>query len=156
VSPATGSRSTSTRRSARPALVEVPRFPTPAAGADAGSLLAPMPGLVVAVPVALGDAVTAGQPLVVLEAMKMQHTVAAPTDGTVTGLPVAVGDQVDTGTVLAVVATGTAAAATAAAATAAANADDTAADPAAANTNAAADSAAADAVDAEGGETDAR
>jgi acetyl-CoA carboxylase biotin carboxylase subunit len=79
------------------------RFPDPTAAAVPGSLLAPMPGLVVAVAAALGDKVTAGAPLVVLEAMKMQHTVAAPVDGVLAELPVAVGDQVDTGTVLAVV-----------------------------------------------------
>ena len=44
-----------------------------------------------------------GQPVLVLEAMKMQHTVAAPYDGTVTDLPVSVGDQVAAGAVLAVV-----------------------------------------------------
>ncbi|WP_425568975.1 biotin/lipoyl-containing protein [Pseudonocardia xishanensis] len=51
-----------------------------------------------------GDPVTAGQPLVVLEAMKMEHTVAAPVDGTVAELRVAQGDQVETGQVLVVVA----------------------------------------------------
>jgi biotin carboxyl carrier protein len=62
-----------------------------------------MPGGVVRVLAEPGAAVTAGQPLVVLEAMKMEHTVVAPVDGTVTELHVAPGDQVDTGQVLAVV-----------------------------------------------------
>jgi propionyl-CoA carboxylase alpha chain len=85
------------------ALAEVPRFADPNAAAHAGSLLAPMPGGVVRVLVAQGDAVSAGQALVVLEAMKMEHTVTAPVDGFVAGIAVGPGDQVDTGQVLAVV-----------------------------------------------------
>ena len=85
-------------------LVEVPRFADPNAVAHAGSLLAPMPGGVVRVLAEPGATVTAGQPLVVLEAMKMEHTVVAPVDGTVTEVHVGPGDQVDTGQVLAVVA----------------------------------------------------
>jgi propionyl-CoA carboxylase alpha chain len=68
-----------------------------------GSLLAPMPGTVVAVHAAVGDEVTSGQPVLVLEAMKMQHTIAAPHDGVVAERPVEVGDQVAAGAVLAVV-----------------------------------------------------
>ncbi|GAY08188.1 biotin carboxylase N-terminal domain-containing protein [Pseudonocardia sp. N23] len=85
------------------ALAEVPRFADPNAAAAAGSLLAPMPGGVVRVLAEAGATVTAGQPLVVLEAMKMEHTVAAPVDGVVSEIHVAQGDQVDTGQVLAVV-----------------------------------------------------
>jgi propionyl-CoA carboxylase alpha chain len=85
------------------ALAEVPRFADPNAVAHAGSLLAPMPGGVVRVLVAQGDAVSAGQALVVLEAMKMEHTVTAPVDGVVAEIVVGPGDQVDTGQVLAVV-----------------------------------------------------
>jgi acetyl/propionyl-CoA carboxylase alpha subunit len=83
------------------ALVEVPRFPDPAALAHAGSLLAPMPGTVVRVLAGAGDAVAGGQALVVLEAMKMEHTVTAPVDGVVAEVRVASGDQVETGQVLA-------------------------------------------------------
>ena len=85
------------------ALVEVPRFADPNAVTHAGSLLAPMPGSVVRVHAAEGDTVSAGQALVVLEAMKMEHTVAAPGDGVLGELRVAAGDQVETGQVLAVV-----------------------------------------------------
>jgi acetyl/propionyl-CoA carboxylase alpha subunit len=85
------------------ALAEVPRFADPNAVAEAGSLLAPMPGGVVRVLATRGAAVTAGQPLVVLEAMKMEHTVVAPVDGVVAEIAVAPGDQVNTGQVLAVV-----------------------------------------------------
>jgi propionyl-CoA carboxylase alpha chain len=66
-------------------------------------LTAPMPGTVVRVAVAAGDRVTAGQPLLWLEAMKMQHEVVAPAAGTVTDLPATVGTQVEPGTVLVVV-----------------------------------------------------
>lgn len=85
------------------ALDEVERFPDPSALAEAGSLLAPMPGSVVRIEVAEGVSVTAGTPIIVLEAMKMEHTVRAPADGIVTAIPVATGDQVDSGQVLAVV-----------------------------------------------------
>ena len=85
------------------ALRKLPRFTDPADRVAAGSLLAPMPGSVVAVNVQVGDVVEEGQPLLVLEAMKMQHTIAAPHAGTVTELDVAVGDQVTGGAVLVVV-----------------------------------------------------
>jgi propionyl-CoA carboxylase alpha chain len=84
-------------------LREVPRFTDPADAVASGSLLAPMPGTVVKVLAEQGTAVTAGQPVLVLEAMKMQHTVAAPTDGTVTTIDVVAGAQVAAGEVLAVV-----------------------------------------------------
>jgi propionyl-CoA carboxylase alpha chain len=85
------------------ALADVPRFADPNAVAHAGSLLAPMPGGVVRVLAAPGDAVAAGQALVVLEAMKMEHTVVAPVDGVVGEVKVGAGDQVETGQVLVVV-----------------------------------------------------
>jgi propionyl-CoA carboxylase alpha chain len=84
-------------------LTRVPRFVDPAEAVASGSLLAPMPGTVVSVNVEAGQAVTAGQPVLVLEAMKMQHTVKAPTDGVVTQIDVKAGAQVAAGEVLAVV-----------------------------------------------------
>ncbi|PND54686.1 acetyl/propionyl-CoA carboxylase subunit alpha [Mycobacterium sp. ENV421] len=84
-------------------LVDVPRFPDPSSVRHAGSLLAPMPGTVVRVLASPGAKVTAGRALIVLEAMKMEHTVTAPTDGTVVDVFVAAGDQVDTGQALAIV-----------------------------------------------------
>jgi 3-methylcrotonyl-CoA carboxylase alpha subunit len=62
-----------------------------------GRLTAPMPGKVVALLAKAGDAVKAGQPLAVMEAMKMEHTIAAPRDGTVAELLYGVGDQVAEG-----------------------------------------------------------
>ena len=84
-------------------LVEVPRFIDPADVVAQGSLLAPMPGTVIGVPLEAGAEVTAGQTVLVLEAMKMQHTISAPTDGVLSELAVAMGQQVAAGEVLAVV-----------------------------------------------------
>ena len=75
-----------------------------AAAAGSGAILAPMPGKVIAVDVAEGDRVAAGQRLMVLEAMKMEHALTAPFDGTVTELSAATGGQVQVEAVLAVVA----------------------------------------------------
>jgi 3-methylcrotonyl-CoA carboxylase alpha subunit len=65
--------------------------------AEGGRLTAPMPGKVVSFAVKAGDAVKKGQPLAVMEAMKMEHTIAAPIDGTVAELLFAPGDQVTEG-----------------------------------------------------------
>jgi biotin carboxyl carrier protein len=62
-----------------------------------------MPGTVIRVGVEVGDQVTAGQGLVWLEAMKMEHTISAPADGILVELAVAAGQQVEVGAVLAVV-----------------------------------------------------
>jgi acetyl/propionyl-CoA carboxylase alpha subunit len=82
-------------------LVALPRLPDPTAALAHGSLLAPMPGSVLRVGAAVGDTVTAGQPLIWLEAMKMEHTVTAPGDGVLVELTVEPGQQVDVGAVLA-------------------------------------------------------
>ena len=73
-----------------------------AAGADAsdGAILSPMPGRVIAVAVAAGEAVTKGQKLLTLEAMKMEHSLTAPFDGTVAQLNASEGGQVSEGTLL--------------------------------------------------------
>ncbi|MGY0232926.1 ATP-binding protein [Longispora urticae] len=83
-------------------LVPVERFPLPRPDLAAGSLLAPMPGTVVAVHVTEGQRVAAGALLLELEAMKMRYPVTAGVDGALTSLHVTVGDQVDTDTPLAV------------------------------------------------------
>jgi propionyl-CoA carboxylase alpha chain len=85
------------------ALTETPRFCDPAAALAAGSLLAPMPGTVIRVQAAVGDRVRPGQPVVSIEAMKMEHVISAPAAGHLAALHVAVGDQVDGGTVVALV-----------------------------------------------------
>ncbi|KTT14913.1 acetyl/propionyl/methylcrotonyl-CoA carboxylase subunit alpha [Pseudacidovorax intermedius] len=64
---------------------------------EGGRLTAPMPGKVVSFAVKAGDTVAKGQPLAVMEAMKMEHTIAAPADGTVAELLFAPGDQVTEG-----------------------------------------------------------
>ena len=78
-----------------------PRFPEATSAERQGSLLAPMPGAVVRLGAGLGDTVTAGQPLVWLEAMKMEHIIASPAAGVLTELSVTVGQQVGVGAVLA-------------------------------------------------------
>jgi acetyl/propionyl-CoA carboxylase alpha subunit len=84
-------------------LHELPRFADPTEAAHAGSLTSPMPGAVVRVLVEAGAEVQARQPLLVLEAMKMEHEIVAPLAGTVTELRVAQGAQVETGALLAVI-----------------------------------------------------
>ncbi len=70
------------------------------ASAADGAIIAPMPGKVIAVDVSEGQAVTAGQRLMVLEAMKMEHALTAPFDGVVEGLSVSAGSQVQVEAVL--------------------------------------------------------
>lgn len=82
-------------------LTVQPRYPDPAAALAHGSLLAPMPGSVLRVGAEVGAKVRAGQALIWLEAMKMEHTISAPGDGVLAELNVAAGQQVDVGTVLA-------------------------------------------------------
>lgn len=87
------------------ALTSVPRFEDPQDRTEPGSLLAPMPGTVVRVAEGLapGSPVTAGQPLLWLEAMKMEHRILAPASGTLTALHAVTGQQVEFGALLAVV-----------------------------------------------------
>jgi acetyl/propionyl-CoA carboxylase alpha subunit len=82
-------------------LTAQPRFPDPDSAVAQGSLLAPMPGSVTKIAAAVGDRVKVGQPLIWLEAMKMEHTIAAPTAGVLAELNVTAGQQVDVGAVLA-------------------------------------------------------
>jgi acetyl/propionyl-CoA carboxylase alpha subunit len=78
------------------------RFPDPEAHVEAGSLVAPMPGTAIRVTATVGARVAAGDPLVVLEAMKMEHTITAPGPAVVAAVHVSAGDQVNTGEVLVV------------------------------------------------------
>lgn len=80
------------------------RFPeTNALEAVAGGLISPMPGTVIAVQVASGEQVSAGQVLAIIEAMKMEHSVVSPHDGLVSEVRVAIGDKVEGGELLVVV-----------------------------------------------------
>ncbi|MGW0245971.1 ATP-binding protein [Nocardia goodfellowii] len=85
------------------AVRRLPRFSDPADQVATGSLLAPMPGSVIRLGADVGSQVVQGQPILWLEAMKMEHTIAAPAAGVLTALNVTVGQQVDIGAVLAVV-----------------------------------------------------
>ncbi|MDP3745670.1 MAG: biotin carboxylase N-terminal domain-containing protein [Phenylobacterium sp.] len=82
-------------------LTRRPPVADAAHAAGDGGVRAPMPGKVVAVSVAVGDKVLRGQPLLTLEAMKMEHALTAPYDGEVESLSVSVGDQVTEGSILA-------------------------------------------------------
>lgn len=86
-------------------LTAFPRFPDPTAQLAPGSLLAPMPGTVVRVAegLAVGAAVKAGDPLLWLEAMKMEHKITAPVTGNLTALHAVPGQQVQLAALLAVV-----------------------------------------------------
>lgn len=84
-------------------LESLPRFEDPADAVRAGSLLAPMPAVVVSVSVSAGQTVSKGDVVAVLEAMKMQHTLTAPTDGVVAEVNATPGAQVAAGAVLAVI-----------------------------------------------------
>jgi propionyl-CoA carboxylase alpha chain len=82
---------------------EPPRFPDPSDTLVVGSMLAPMPATIIHVDVEVGDRVEAGDVVLLLEAMKMEHAVEAPYAGVVSELDVTAGETVDTGTVLAVI-----------------------------------------------------
>ncbi|GGD88555.1 3-methylcrotonyl-CoA carboxylase subunit alpha [Tsuneonella deserti] len=90
-------------RDAQPYLFTLPNFSGGGHSAADGAILAPMPGKVIAVDVEHGQAVDAGQRLLVLEAMKMEHALTAPFAGTVIELSVSEGSQVQVEAVLAVV-----------------------------------------------------
>jgi propionyl-CoA carboxylase alpha chain len=83
-------------------LAEQPRFAEPGPAATAGALVAPMPGTVVRIEAAPGEHVRAGQVVVAIEAMKMEHAITAPAAGQLTEVRVAVGDQIDAATVVAI------------------------------------------------------
>lgn len=85
-------------------LVAVPRYPEPGSAVAQGSLVAPMPGSVIRIGAEVGATVTAGQPLIWLEAMKMEHTISAPNDGVLAEINVQTGQQVEVGAVLGVIA----------------------------------------------------
>ncbi|HYD48450.1 MAG TPA: acetyl-CoA carboxylase biotin carboxyl carrier protein subunit, partial [Terriglobales bacterium] len=85
-------------------LREQPRFPEAEADSVQGGCQAPMPGKILALRVAVGDAVRRGQCLVILEAMKMEHEVCAPEDGVIAEVRAEAGQQVSAGQVLVVIA----------------------------------------------------
>ena len=80
-----------------------PRFKIPGTEVTIGGLIAPMPGKVIDVKVKKGKKVKAGDTLVILEAMKMEHSIKASEDGTVSELLISVNDQVENGALLMVV-----------------------------------------------------
>jgi propionyl-CoA carboxylase alpha chain len=83
-------------------LTALPRYPLPLPEAPEGSLIAPLPGAIGRVLVVPGQRVAAGDLLLTVEAMKLEHPVHAPADGVISDLRVSAGAQVETGTLLAV------------------------------------------------------
>jgi biotin carboxyl carrier protein len=81
-------------------LLEDPRTREFSASAASGGLTTPLPGVVVSVPVAVGQKVTAGEVLMVIEAMKMEHTITAPYAGTVATIHFSQGARVPEGSAL--------------------------------------------------------
>ncbi|MFP6654460.1 MAG: biotin carboxylase N-terminal domain-containing protein [Myxococcota bacterium] len=73
----------------------VPRFVVPGDETASGGVVAPMPGKVIEIRVAVGDSVTVGQTLILLEAMKMEHPMRAAVDGVVSEIKISAGDQVE-------------------------------------------------------------
>ena len=80
-----------------------PKFVIPGIEVAVGGLIAPMPGKVIDIKVEEGKKVKAGDTLVILEAMKMEHSIKAIEDGTVSELLISVNDQVENGALLMVV-----------------------------------------------------
>ena len=85
-------------------LIELPRFPIEDTEGVSGGLVAPMPGNVLAMFVAVGDKVEKGHLMLIVEAMKMEHQITAPKAGTVATVHVKEGDQVSNGELLVVLA----------------------------------------------------
>lgn len=84
---------------ATPAAV-APKLATPSPVASGNALIAPMNGVVIEVPVKVGDSVTAGQIVVILEAMKMKTNIASTQDGKIASINVSPNDSVETGQAL--------------------------------------------------------
>lgn len=81
---------------AAPAPAAPAAAPAPATPAGEGKPVnAPMPGTILDIKANVGDVVKAGQPIIILEAMKMENDIVAPVDGTVTSISVKKGDSVD-------------------------------------------------------------
>ncbi len=103
---ASGAPAVAPVRAAAPAPAAAPAAPAPAApaaGGGAGSIKinSPMPGKILSVKVSVGDSVSKGDVIMILEAMKMENEIVASEDGTVASIDVSTGDQVESGAVLA-------------------------------------------------------
>ncbi|NQW19754.1 MAG: biotin/lipoyl-binding protein [Chloroflexi bacterium] len=95
--------SVSARATVAPILKAVSRSSVPTSGGD-GVVRSPMPGKILSVSVVVGAIVTKGQPILVLESMKMENTISSPIDGTISTVLVVVGDAVQHGQSLAEIA----------------------------------------------------
>ena len=95
-----GTPAISAPKTVAPAPQAVARPSVPTSGAD-GVVRSPMPGKIISVSVSVGDVVTKGQPILILESMKMENTIASPIDGTVSAVHVSANDAVQHGQSLA-------------------------------------------------------
>ena len=98
-----GTPAISTPKPLAPGPKAVARPSVPTSGGD-GVVRSPMPGKIISVSVSVGDVVTKGQPILVLESMKMENTIASPIDGTVSAVHVSANDAVQHGQTLAEIA----------------------------------------------------
>lgn len=98
--PAAAAPAPAPKAAATPAPAAATPAPTAKAAPGGTSVTSPMPGSVLGVKVNVGDKVSAGQTMFVLEAMKMENEIVAPVDGTVASINVKTGDTVDTDQVM--------------------------------------------------------
>ncbi len=103
ITPAATGTTLAAPESVSPSPRPVARPAVPTSGGD-GVVRSPMPGRIISVSVSVGDTVTSGQPILVLESMKMENTIASPVAGTVSAVHVAAGDSVQHGQTLAEIA----------------------------------------------------
>lgn len=85
------------------AAAPAPAAPAPAPAGDGEKVTAPMPGTILDIKKNVGDTVKTGEPIIILEAMKMENDIVAPCDGKVTSITVKKGDSVETNQVIATV-----------------------------------------------------
>lgn len=102
VSSAPASKPAAASRPPAPAVASKPSTPTAGRDSGEGTVVAQMPGTIVDIDVNVGDKVTRGQKLLVLEAMKMENEIVAPQDGTISEISVTAGALVNAGDVLVV------------------------------------------------------
>ena len=99
--PSTGAAAPRAAAPAPKAAPAAPKAAAPAGAAGSVAVTAPMPGKILGIKAQEGQAVTKGEAIIVLEAMKMENEIVAPSDGTIATINVSVGDSVEAGATLA-------------------------------------------------------
>ena len=101
MAPAAKSDAASSQQTAAPVAADTAAKPAASHATGSGEVIkAPLPGTVSGIKVAVGDTVKKGQPLIIIEAMKMENDISAPKDGKITGVYVLKGQSVERGTEL--------------------------------------------------------